>query len=116
MMPYIKRDTCYFCKRNSKKKFFVKILNKERVVCSECKYIYDTMRKQHLSKRSEILTKIYETLKYSKRHCTICKYFNINNRSKCRKGYWTGIGDHHRQVYPHSYANSNCPQFTKEET
>lgn len=102
---------CHFCKRRKHKIYIVEIRNVKRRVCSECQYIYNMIYGQLLSNRMAAIKKIYNEISSVNKHCDICRHFNINNTTYCRKDYWTGIGDYRKQQYPLSYANHGCGRF-----
>ena len=103
---------CDFCKKrlNNRTYRFEKNGHKY-LTCSSCKFIFQLLCDEVESDRFIIIRKILDKIMRYKRHCTICRYFDINNPRKCTRGMWTGVNKENQTGYAFTYANDQCKYF-----
>lgn len=106
---------CYFCGREKCKKIYtIEFYGQKKIICSECKYLHNTIQSQYEANRGKSFQRIHSSIKNKDRHCMLCKWFIKDSPKNCRKGYNTGVGGRHEENYPYSYANHGCNEFRRK--
>ncbi len=105
---------CYFCRKKPSLLYMVKTNGGNVGCCSNCKFFYETASRWVDGNGTTVILKIVDFAIQKDRHCTNCKYININRDEKCSLDMWTGLGTHETE-YPFSYANHGCRDYKKSE-
>ena len=112
-------QTCDLCNKIFKTTHDIKYIKTEknsfRVVCSDCRDVYDCIIRVKIRNLTNVFDKIKRIVDKRYKNCKNCKYYLPNNQHKqwhCQYNNWTGLENAKtKKRYPNTYAYYGCSGF-----